>query len=78
MRTPQEITSDRAGVRAFFDELLAEGVNFHPDTRALEYDPPLPKRYSVNMAKCFHIADLQDFDIYAVAVEAWQAQQEVA
>ena len=76
-RKPQEIQS-RADVRAFFGELLAAGVNFHPDTSASEYEPPLPKRYDVDISKCFYLAGLQGFDVYEVAVEAmseWVAAQ---
>ncbi len=69
-RIPQRI-NQRSDVRAFFKELLTAGINFHPDTRAHEYTPVLPKRYDVSMNKCFIVGERHDFDVYSVAADVW-------
>lgn len=61
----------KANVRMFFDELLALGINFHPDTPAADYTIALPRRYDANMARCFDIGKRDKFDVYAVAVDAF-------
>lgn len=70
-----EITiHDRKGVRAFFDALIAAGINFHPDTEGHDYEPPLshPHTYDRQMQRCFDLAEgaMIPFDVYEVAVEA--------
>lgn len=63
--------SSKADVRTFFDELLADGINFHPDTCGEEYEPPIAaRRYNAAMARCFDIGKRFGFDVYSVACDA--------
>jgi len=65
--------NNRADVRAFFDALLADGINIHPDCEAADYSPPLPPVYDTKVERCLEVSDENGFDVYEVCIEATQA-----
>lgn len=68
----QIITTD--DVKAFFQQLLAEGLNFHPDTPFEDYIHGETKRPTYTLAEtnirnqlmeqCFDVCEVVNIDIY--------------
>lgn len=72
--TTTETINTEADVRAWFDTLLAMGINFHPDTRRDDYATPdaIPADYDARMARCFAVLSAWP-SVYNVACEAFGA-----
>lgn len=66
-------------VKAFFHQLLAEGLNFHPEEDFLNYvniDTSLPtytiadaEARNLQMETCFEVCEREDVDIYDLSQE---------
>lgn len=66
-------------VRDFFEILIAEGTNFHPDddfseyivteTQEPAYSESEVKHYNELMAQCFEVCEKENVDIYDISME---------
>lgn len=83
--TPERI-SGQADVLGFFRDLLAEGVDFHPDERAANivtysdgiraFSVPEAARLDEIMQRCFWVCRRDGVDVYEIACQAMEERVE--